>query len=79
VGWRNRFKDNLGPVRGTPTVYLLDRQGKIRARTEGGLTDADWWAIDDEIAKKPQSASAADEPRASYEIRLLPGLLRGVL
>jgi cytochrome c biogenesis protein CcmG, thiol:disulfide interchange protein DsbE len=72
VGWRNRFKDNLGPVRGTPTIYLLDRQGKILARTEGGLTDADWWAIEDALMKKPQ-------PHARYELEFVPGSNHRVL
>jgi cytochrome c biogenesis protein CcmG, thiol:disulfide interchange protein DsbE len=67
IGWRNRFKDNLGPVRGTPTIYLIGRNGKIRARTEGALDDSQWWAIEDEIANK-------DQPHAAYELELLPGL-----
>jgi cytochrome c biogenesis protein CcmG, thiol:disulfide interchange protein DsbE len=72
VGWRNRFKDNLGPVRGTPTIYLIDRNGKIRARSEGALDDSQWWAIEDEIANKAQ-------PHATYELELLPGLRRRAL
>jgi thiol-disulfide isomerase/thioredoxin len=52
VGWRNEFKDNLGPIKGTPTIVLIDRKGVIRARTEGALDDAGWWTIEDEIAVK---------------------------
>lgn len=57
VGWRNRFKDNLGRVDGTPTFVLVDRQGVIRARTEGALDDGEWWAIEDEIAKRVEACN----------------------
>jgi thiol-disulfide isomerase/thioredoxin len=57
IGWRGRFKDNLGPVRATPTMVLLDRQGRVRLRTEGALDDGGWWAIEDEIAKKTQATA----------------------
>jgi cytochrome c biogenesis protein CcmG, thiol:disulfide interchange protein DsbE len=60
IGWRNQFKDNLGRVDGTPTMVLVDRQGIVRARTEGALDDAQWWAIEDEIASKPQKDAHQD-------------------
>jgi thiol-disulfide isomerase/thioredoxin len=53
AGWRPAARDNFGRILGTPTTYLIDRRGTILARTEGELDIGDWWAIEDEIAKKP--------------------------
>ena len=72
IGWRNQFNDNMGRVEGTPTMVLIDRQGTIRARYEGALDDAEWWAIEDAIAGK------TDE-RACDESWFLPGFMRRAL
>lgn len=72
VGWRNNFKDNLGPVNGTPTWVLVDRQGVMRSRTEGALDDGGWWTLEDEIDGK-------SEPHACADRLFFPTLLRRAL
>ena len=71
IAWRKRMQDNLGAIRGTPTIVLIDRTGVIRARTEGALDDGAWWAIEDEIARPA--------PQAQMDRKFLPQLLRRAL
>ncbi len=52
--WRKQagVTDNFGKIRGTPSTYLLDRNGKIVAMTRGALKQADYQAIRTLVASR---------------------------
>jgi cytochrome c biogenesis protein CcmG, thiol:disulfide interchange protein DsbE len=52
--WRKQagVTDSFGKIRGTPSTYLLDRNGKIAAITRGALKPADYETIRTTVASR---------------------------